>query len=87
MAKTRKQLSEQEIAEIKVNPPYLLNTYQTAAVLSKSVRTVREWFKEEGFPVQRGSNNNSEMYVLRDDLFNWMKEQANKHKQTVTLTA
>ena len=87
MARTRKQLTEQEIADIQMNPPVLLNTFQTAALLSKSVRTIREWFKEDDFPLQRGYDNNSEMYVLRDELFNWMKEQAKKHKQQVTLTA
>jgi phage terminase Nu1 subunit (DNA packaging protein) len=87
MARTRKQLTEQEIASIKQNPPFLMNTFQTAALLGKSVRTIREWFHEDGFPLQRGYENGSEMYVLRDDLFNWMKDQAKKHKQQVTLTA
>jgi hypothetical protein len=72
MARTSKQLTEQEIASIQINPPYLLNTFQAAAFLGKSVRTVREMFHEDGFPIKRGSSPNSEMYVLRDDLLTYM---------------
>lgn len=72
MARKAKQLSEQEAANIRVNPPCILNTFQTAALLSKSVRSVREMFNEEGFPLKRGKSANSEMYVLRDDLFTYM---------------
>ena len=72
MARTSKQLTEQEIASIKQNPPFLMNTFEAAAFLGKSVRTVREMFHEEGFPIKRGSSRNSEMYVLRDDLLTYM---------------
>ena len=86
MARKAKQLTEQEIASIQINPPYLLNTFQAAAFLGKSVRTVREMFQEDGFPRMRASAPNSEMSVLRDDLILWMKEQATKHNQPVELT-
>ena len=56
MARKAKQLTEQEIASIQINPPYLLNTFQAAAFLGKSVRTVREMFHEDGFPIKRGSS-------------------------------
>ena len=72
MARKAKQLTEQEIASIQINPPFLLNTFQAAAFLGKSVRTVREMFHEDGFPIKRGSSPNSEMYVLRDDLLTYM---------------
>lgn len=72
MARKAKQLTEQEIASIQINPPYLLNTFQAAAFLGKSVRTIREMFHEDGFPIKRGSGRHSEMYVLRDDLLTYM---------------
>ena len=87
MARKAKQLTEQEIASIQINPPYLLNTFQAAAFLGKSVRTVREMFQEDGFPRLRASAPGSELAVLRDDLIVWMKEQATKHNQQVALTA
>jgi hypothetical protein len=86
MPRICKQLTDQEIASIQTNPPVLLNTFQTAALLEKSIRTIREWFNEDDFPVMRGNKPNAEKYVLRDDLYNWMKGQAQKHKQQVTLT-
>lgn len=72
MARKAKQLTEQEIASIQLNPPFLLNTFQASALLGKSVRTVRDMFKEDGFPIKRGKATNSEMYVLRDDLLTYM---------------
>ena len=72
MARIAKQLTEQEIASIQLNPPFLLNTFQASALLGKSVRTVRDMFKEDGFPIKRGKTTNSEMYVLRDDLLTYM---------------
>lgn len=72
MAKKAKALSNEEIVSIRFNPPFLLNTFQAAALLGKSVRTVREMFHEDGFPMKRGASANSEMYVLRDDLFTYM---------------
>ena len=72
MAKKAKALSNEEIVSIRFNPPFLLNTFQAAALLGKSVRTVREMFHEDGFPMKRGASANSEMYVLRDDLLTYM---------------
>ena len=72
MARKAKQLTEEEINAIQLNPPYLLNTYQAAAFLGKSIRLIREWFKEDGFPIKSGPKSRSEMYVLRDDLMDWM---------------
>ena len=73
MAKISKALTDEEKKQVRLNPPYILNTHQAAAFLTKSVRTVREMFQEEGFPLMRGSAVNSEMSVLRDDLIVWMK--------------
>ena len=72
MSRKAKALSNEEIDSIRLNPPLLLNTFQAAALLGKSVRTVREMFHEDGFPMKRGASANSEMYVLRDDLFTYM---------------
>jgi len=72
MAKKAKALSNEEIVSIRFNPPFLLNTFQAAALLGKSVRTVREMFHEDGFPMKRGASAKSEMYVVRDDLLTYM---------------
>ena len=72
MARKNKQLSEEQVASIRRDPPYLLNTFETSALLGKSVRSVREMFHEDGFPIKRGKSANSEMYVLRDDLLTYM---------------
>ena len=76
MARKAKQLTEQEIASIKQNPPFLMNTFEAAAFLGKSVRTVREMFQEDGFPRLRASAPGSELAVLRDELILWMKGNA-----------
>lgn len=73
MARKAKKLSEEQEASIRRDPPYILNTFQTSALLGKSVRSVREMFKEDGFPLMRGTSPNSEMSVLRDDLVTYMK--------------
>jgi len=72
MARQNKSLSEAEAKEVRLNPPYILNTFQAAALLGKSVRTVREMFHEDGFPMKRGASAKSEMYVVRDDLLTYM---------------
>jgi hypothetical protein len=73
MARKDKSLSEAEAKEVRLNPPYILNTFKTAALLEKSVRSVREMFNQDGFPLMRGTSPNSEMSVLRDDLVIWLK--------------
>jgi hypothetical protein len=72
MARISKQLSDEEIKEVRVNPPYLMNTFQAAAFVSKSVKVMREWMQDKEFPVKRGNTPNSEKYVLRDDLLEWL---------------
>ena len=72
MARISKQLSDEEIKEVRVNPPYLMNTFQAAAYVSKSVKVMREWMQDKDFPVLRGNSPNSEKSVLRDELIAWM---------------
>ena len=72
MARISKQLSDEEKKEVRVNPPYLMNTFQAAAFVSKSVKVMREWMQDKEFPVKRGNTPNSEKYVLRDDLLEWL---------------
>ena len=72
MARISKKLSDEEIKEVRVNPPYLMNTFQAAAFVSKSVKVMREWMQDKEFPVKRGNTPNSEKYVLRDDLLEWL---------------
>ncbi|MDC3282753.1 hypothetical protein OAU80_01635 [Opitutales bacterium] len=72
MARISKQLSDEEIKEVRVNPPYLMNTFQAAAFVSKSVKVMREWMQDNDFPVLRGNSPNSEKSVLRDELIAWM---------------
>ena len=52
MARISKQLSDEEIKEVRVNPPYLMNTFQAAAFVSKSVKVMREWMQDKEFPVK-----------------------------------
>ena len=72
MARISKQLSDEEKKEVRVNPPYLMNTFQAAAFVSKSVKVMREWMQDKEFPVKRGNTPNSEKNVLRDDLLEWL---------------
>lgn len=72
MARISKQLSEEQIASVRSNPPHLMNTFEAAAYVSKSVKVMREWMQDKDFPVKRGNSPNSEKYVLRDDLLEWM---------------
>jgi len=73
MPRPSKQLTPEEARDIRLNPPPVLNTYKASALLEKSIRTIREWFNEDDFPVMRGNKRNAEKYVLRDELFEWMK--------------
>ena len=72
MARISKQLSDEEKKEVRINPPHLMNTFQAAAYVSKSVKVMREWMQDKDFPVLRGNTPNSEKYVLRDDLLEWL---------------
>jgi hypothetical protein len=73
MPRPSKQLTLKEAEILRLNPPAVLNTYKASALLEKSIRTIREWFNEDDFPVMRGNKPNAEKYVLRDELFEWMK--------------
>jgi hypothetical protein len=72
MARLSKQLSDEEKKEVRMNPPHLMNTFQAAAYVSKSVKVMREWMQDKDFPVLRGNSPNSEKSVLRDELIAWM---------------
>ena len=72
MARISKQLSDEEKKEVRMNPPHMMNTFQAAAYVSKSVKVMREWMQDKEFPVKRGNTPNSEKYVLRDDLLEWL---------------
>jgi|11_taG_2_1085331.scaffolds.fasta_scaffold02945_2 hypothetical protein len=80
MGRPRKSISKEEAAEIRNNPPYLLNTHHVSALVGQSVRTVREWFQDSDFPLKQGHRANSEKYVLRDDLFAWMDRQGREYR-------
>ena len=72
MARISKQLSEEQIASVRSNPPYLMNTFEAGAFVGKSVKVIREWMQDKDFPVLRGNSPNSEKSVLRDELIAWM---------------
>ena len=78
MSRKSKRLTEEQKEQVRLNPPFMLNSFEAAALTNKSVKVVRDWMNEPDFPLLRGPAKNSEMYVLRDKLVEWM---THKNKQ------
>ena len=78
MSRKSKRLTEEQKEQVRLNPPFMLNSFEVAALTNKSVKAVREWMNEPDFPLLRGPAKNSEMHVLRDKLVEWM---THKNKQ------
>lgn len=80
MGRPRKSLTQEEIKEIRSNPPFLLSTASVAALVGQSQRTVREWFQDRDFPLLQGNKSNAEKFVKRDDLIDWMFRQGREFR-------
>ena len=69
-----KTLTDEDIAEIRRNPPRILTTHEAAALYGVPVRTVQGWTKMPGFPGQ-GVKPKSNVYVDSKDLKKWLKSR------------
>jgi hypothetical protein len=82
VSRKSKTLTEEQKKQVRLNPPFMLNSFEVAALTNKHVKLVREWMNEPDFPLLRGPAKNSEMHVLRDELVNWMTKRNKKAEVT-----